>query len=148
MIGPSAKAGDQVLLRYALRLENGVVIVSNYEDAEPERIRLGDGTLATGLEQQVIGLAEGERRHALLPPEEAFGHHDPALVRRLPLSDLAPGPALRPDTLMEFALPDGRTLAGHVLEVGEEYAHVDFNHPLAGHTLEFDIELVRILPSS
>ena len=141
----TAKAGDTILLRYALRLENGAVIVSNFADAEPERIHLGDGTLATGLEQQVIGQAEGDHKCVLLPPEESFGRVDPALVHTLALADLPAEPALRPDTLMEFALPDGRTLAGHVLEVEEKHARVDFNHPLAGRTLEFEFELVRIL---
>ena len=148
MSGPTARPGDRVLLRYALRIENGMVIVSNLEDAEPETIRLGDGTLAPGLEEAVIGLAEGQRRRERLAPEAGFGQTDPALVHDLALNDLPVEPALRAGTLMEFSLPDGRTLAGHVLEVGSQYARVDFNHPLAGHAVEFDVELVRILPSA
>lgn len=148
MSGPTARMGDHVLLRYVLRLENGMTIVSNLEDAEPEALVLGDGTLAAALENLVVGLAAGERRCASLAAGVAFGQPDPALVQDLALKDLPAEPALRSGTLMEFSLPDGGSLAGHVLEVGPEHARVDFNHPLAGYGVEFDVELVRILPSA
>ncbi len=143
-----ARPGDQILLRYALRLANGLVIASNFEDAEPDCLRLGDGSLAPALEHWLIGLAAGERRRVLLTPEQAFGRPDPCLIHSLPLAQLPVEPALRAGTLMEFALGDGQTLPGHVLEVREKDARVDFNHPLAGCTLEFEAEIVRILSAS
>ena len=115
MSAPTARMGDHVLLRYALRLENGMTIVSNLEDADPEALVLGDGTLAAALEAQVIGLAAGGRRRTSLPAGAAFGLPDPTLVQDLAVKDMPAEPALRSGTLMEFSLPDGTRLAGHVL---------------------------------
>ena len=81
MSGHAVAYGDTILLRYAIRFRNGEEIVSNFEDAEPDPITLGDGTLAQALEQWLIGLKPGERHVFLLEPWQAFGASSEDLAR-------------------------------------------------------------------
>ena len=139
-------AGDTLLLRYALRPRGGEEdIVSNFDDANPETVTLGDGTLAPMLEQWLIDLVPGERHVFLLEPWQAFGLSQPELVQTLRKSDLPDDMELTVDELVEFAMPNGQTLAGRILEIGDDAVKVDFNHPLADLSIEFEVEIVRIL---
>jgi FKBP-type peptidyl-prolyl cis-trans isomerase SlpA len=140
--------GDTLELRYALRPRGGDDVVSNFDDEAPETVTLGDGTLAPALEQWLIGLVAGERHVFLLDPWQAFGESQPDLVQTLPKADLPPDVNLEVDQLVEFAMPNGETVAGHVLEIGDESVKVDFNHPLADLAIEFEVEIARILPAA
>lgn len=138
--------GDTLELRYALRPRGGDDIISNFDDAEPETVTLGDGTLAPMLEQWLFDLVPGERHVFLLEPWQAFGESQPELVQALPKNDLPAGMEFESGQLVEFAMPNGQTLAGHILEIGEDAVKVDFNHPLADLSVEFEVEIIRILP--
>lgn len=144
MSGVTVSAGDTVALRYALRPRGGDDLVSNFDDAEPLNLTLGDGTLAAGLEQWLIGVAPGERHVFLLEPWQAFGESQPALVQTLPRADISEGEFALND-LVEFEMPNGETVAGRILEIGNDAVKVDFNHPLADLSVEFEIEVTRIL---
>ncbi len=137
--------GDTLQLRYALRPRGGDDLVSNFDDPEPETVTLGDGTLAPTLEQWLIDLVPGERHVFLLDPWQAFGDSQPELIQTLPKTDLPPDMAFEVDQLVEFAMPNGQTLAGHILEISDDAVKVDFNHPLADLAVEFEVEIVRIL---
>lgn len=137
--------GDTFQLRYALRPRGGEDIVSNFDDPGPQTVTLGDGTLAPALEQWLLDLPAGERHVFLLDPWQAFGASRPDLIQTLPKSDLPADMALEVDQLVEFAMPNGQTLAGHILEISDEAVKVDFNHPLADLSIEFEVEIVRIL---
>lgn len=145
MTARTVSPGDTLLLRYALRPRGGDDLVSNFDDPEPDTVTLGDGTLEPMLEQWLIDLVPGERHVFLLEPWQAFGISQPELIQTLPLSDLPAGMELQTDQLVEFSMPNGQTLAGHILEVGEDVVKVDFNHPLADLSIEFEVEIVRIL---
>ncbi len=137
--------GDTLELRYALRPRGGDDLVSNFDDPEPETVTLGDGTLAPALEQWLVDLVPGERHVFLLEPWQAFGISQPELVQTLPRSDLPADMEFAVDQLVEFAMPNGETVAGRILELGEDAVKVDFNHPLADLSIEFEVEIVRIL---
>ena len=137
--------GDTLELRYALRPRGGEDIVSNFDDTEPDTMTLGDGTLAPMLEQWLIDLVPGERHVFLLDPWQAFGASQPDLIQTMPRSDLPAEPNFEVDQLVEFAMPSGQTVAGRILEIGDESVKVDFNHPLADLAIEFEVEIVRIL---
>ena len=141
----TAAPGDTLQLRYALRPRGGDDIVSNFDDAEPETVTLGDGTLAPMLEQWLVDLPPGERHVFLLEPWQAFGESQADLIQSLPRSDVPSEMALEPDQLVEFSLPNGQTMAGRILEIGDDAVKVDFNHPLADLSIEFEVENVRIL---
>ena len=145
MTARTLTAGDTFLLRYALRPRGGDDVISNFDDAQPDTVTLGDGTLAPTLEQWLIDLVPGERYVFLLEPWQAFGESQPELVQTLPKTDVPAGIKLEVDQLVEFATPNGQTLAGHILEVGDDAVKVDFNHPLADLAIEFEVEIVDIL---
>lgn len=138
-------SGDTLSLRYAIRLRNGTEIVSNFDEAEPDTLTLGDGTLAQALEHWLIGLKPGERHVFLLDPWQAFGSRSEGKIRTLAPEDIPPEVKLEPDTLVEFALPNGQTLPGRILEIDSSGVKVDFNHPLADCPIEFEVEVVDIL---
>jgi FKBP-type peptidyl-prolyl cis-trans isomerase SlpA len=138
--------GDTLQLRYALRPRGGVDLISNFDDPEPETVTLGDGTLAPTLEQWLIDLVPGERHVFLLDPAQAFGESQPQLVQTLPRADLPPDMEFAVDELVEFAMPNGETVAGRLLEIADEAVKVDFNHPLADLSIEFEVEVEQILP--
>ena len=139
--------GDTLQLRYALRPRGGDDLIANFDDAEPETVTLGDGTLAPMLEQWLIDLVPGERHVFLLEPWQAFGDSQPELIQTLPKSDLPADMEFEVDQLVEFAMPNGQTVAGRILEIGDDALKVDFNHPLADLAIEFEVEVERILPS-
>ena len=143
-----AAYGDTVSLRYALRLRNGTEILSNFDDPQPDTLTLGDGTLAPNLEEWLIGVAIGERHVFLLDPEQAFGVSQPELIHILQLSEVMTDKPLQVASLVEFAMPDGQTLAGQILEIREDEVKVDFNHPLADLPLEFEVEIIQLYEST
>ena len=137
--------GDTFTLRYALRPRGGDDVISNFDDAAPETVTLGDGTLAPTLEQWLLDLVPGERHVFLLEPWQAFGDSRPDLIQTLPKSDVPADITLEVYQLVEFAMPNGETLAGHILEISDDAVKVDFNHPLADLSIEFEVEIVDIL---
>jgi FKBP-type peptidyl-prolyl cis-trans isomerase SlpA len=141
----SVAPGDTLQLRYALRPRGGDDIVSNFDDPEPDTLTLGDGTLAPMLEQWLIDLVPGERHVFLLDPWQAFGASQPELVQTLPKTDLPAELNFAVDQLVEFTMPSGQTVAGRILEIGDDAVKVDFNHPLADLAIEFEVEIVRLL---
>lgn len=143
MMAREAKLGDTVNLRYALRLSDGTEILSNFDDAEADRITLGDGTLAPKLEQWLIGLTQGERHVFLLDPEQAFGVSTSDKIHHLPRARIASSMPLSVDSLVEFTLDDGQTLTGKILNIAMEHVEVDFNHPLTDLPLQFEVEITQ-----
>ena len=136
--------GDTLDLRYAIRLRDGTEIISNFDEPEPDRLTLGDGTLIQTLEQWLIGLKPGERHVFLLDPWQAFGGRNEELVQTVAAQDIPPGMDLSPDHLVEFSLPNGQTLPGRILESGATGIRVDFNHPLTDCPIEFEVEVESI----
>lgn len=145
MSARTVSPGDTLLLRYALRPRGGDDLVSNFDEPEADTVTLGDGTLAPMLEQWLIDIVPGERHVFLLDPEQAFGFSQPEMIQTLPKSDLPADMRFEIDQLVEFTMPNGQTLAGHVLEIGDDTVKVDFNHPLADLSIEFEVEIERIL---
>jgi len=139
----AAALGNTISLRYALRLVDGTEILSNFDDAEPDIFKLGDGTLAPSLERWLMGIRQDERHVFLLDPEQAFGLSSPEKIHRLKTEQISPGTPLQLGTLVEFTLPDGQTMAGKILNISDQLVEVDFNHPLADLPLEFEVEIVQ-----
>jgi FKBP-type peptidyl-prolyl cis-trans isomerase SlpA len=135
--------GSRVTLHFALRLKDGTVADSNLEE-EPLTFVMGDGTLDQGLELALYGLRPGDSQTLTLMPGQAFGSRDPEAVQEL---DLNTFPAdLQPEKgqIIGFTGPQGEAIPGAVVTVGERTATVDFNHPLAGREIEFEVRIVEV----
>lgn len=137
-------AESKLVLHYRITLEDGSMVDSTWDDDEPVAFTMGDGTLAPGLELSLIGLKVGDHETIVVEPDQAFGYKDTANIHRLPRSDFDTEMPLEEGMVIGFSLPDGGELPGMVTEVGDDEVQVDFNHPLSGHVLEFEVEVISV----
>jgi FKBP-type peptidyl-prolyl cis-trans isomerase SlpA len=134
-----------ITLHYRIATADDTEIVSTF-GSSPATLQLGSGELAPPLEACLEDLPVGERHVFLLEPSQAFGPHNPELLKRLSKRELPNGGAdIGPLTLVEFAAPNGAKFAGLVREIDEQAALVDFNHPLAGKSIRFEVEVIGVL---
>ncbi len=138
------KPDSLVTLHYRLATGDDVELVSTF-DATPATLQLGSGELAPPLEACLDGLPVGVRHVFLLEPEQAFGAHNPQLVQRLARKELPGEGKIEALAMVEFAAPDGSRFAGLVRELDADSALIDFNHPLAGKSIRFEVEVVGVL---
>jgi len=140
------EVASTVTLHLSLTLEDGTVAESTFGE-EPLTFTMGDGTLVHGLELGLYGLVPGNVQRLELRPEQAFGLRDPANIHAVPRADFDPAMMLEPGVIVGFETADGDELAGAILSVGDETVEVDFNHPMAGHTIIFDVEIIDVVPA-
>jgi FKBP-type peptidyl-prolyl cis-trans isomerase SlpA len=140
----TVKPDSLVTLHYRLATVDDIEIVSTF-DATPATLQLGSGELAPPLEAHLNGLPVGARRIFTLGPEEAFGPHNTQLLQRLPRAELPAAGKIELHALVEFVAPGGGKFTGMIRELDADSALVDFNHPLAGKTIRFEVEVVGIL---
>jgi FKBP-type peptidyl-prolyl cis-trans isomerase SlpA len=134
-----------VTLHYRVATADDTELVSTF-GSTPATLQLGSGELAPPLEACLEDLPVGERHVFLLEPSQAFGPHNPELVKRLSVSELPnAGADIGPLSLVEFAAPNGAKFDGLVREIDGQAALVDFNHPLAGKSIRFEVEVIGIL---
>ena len=141
--------GSFLTLHYRLAGPQGDII--NTFNDKPATLSLGSGTLTPALEQRLLGMAEGASLVMEIPAGEAFGDHNPDMqqwVARRLLNELGdPMEKYAAGDVVQFPTPDGLgAYAGTVLQVNSEGAVLfDFNHPLAGQPVTFEIELIGVL---
>ena len=135
-----------VTLHLSLTLEDGTVAEETF-GGEPHTFCMGDGSLAHGLELALYGLKPGDRQHLVLDPEQAYGLRDPAQVHRMPRARFHDDIELEPGVIIGFETPEGMEIPGAVRAVSEDSVEVDFNHPLAGHAIAFDVEIIDVVPA-
>ncbi|AVT13670.1 FKBP-type peptidyl-prolyl cis-trans isomerase [Paracidovorax avenae] len=146
---PTVQPGSFLTLHYRLAGPSGDVI--NTFGDKPATLSLGAGELSPAMEQRLIGLAEGTRTTFELPAGEAFGERNPEMqqwVARRLLAELGdPDEQYALGDVVQFPTPDGTgSYAGVVLEVRDDGAvRFDFNHPLAGQPVTFEVQLIGVL---
>ena len=135
-------------LNYRLATTDGTDIVTTF-NGNPATLMLGQGQLAPFLEDCLLGMAEGTHKTFTLAPGQAFGERNAELVQSVSLATLGensvPDADYKVGDVVEFAAPKGGTFAGVLYEMREDSALFDFNHPLAGQTLQFEVKLISVL---
>lgn len=135
-------------LHYRLATPDGIDIVTTF-NGNPATLMLGQGQLAPFLEERLLGLPEGSQQTFTLAPGEAFGERNPDLVRPVTRATLdensVPGADYKIGDLVDFAAPGGGRFAGVLRELRDDTALFDFNHPLAGKALTFEVKLISVL---
>lgn len=135
-------------LHYRLASMNDEDIVSTFQE-NPATLQLGSGQLAPFLESCLIGLPEGAHQVFELAPEQAFGPRNPELIQKVSRVTLeensAPGEEYKVGDLVDFAAPGGGRFAGVLRELADDGAIFDFNHPLAGQPVKFEVKIIGIL---
>jgi len=148
-IGPICGPDSHLTLHYRLTVaDTGKDVISTFE-GKPATLQLGIGQMAEALESRLLGLEEGAERVFELDAGEAFGVRNPELVQRVSLKMLSansePGMRYVPGDLLEFPGPDGDRFAGVLKEIDGQGAVFDFNHPLAGLRIRFEVRVLGIL---
>jgi len=141
--------GSFLTLHYRLAGPDGAAIVNTF-DGQPATLSLGTGELAPAMEQRLVGLAEGTRTTFELAAGEAFGERNAELLQRVKRSLLAefgdPDETYAVGDVVQFPTPDGQgRYAGVVRELADDWLLFDFNHPLAGRPVTFEVELIGVL---
>ncbi len=141
--------GSFLTLHYRLARAEGAAIINTFDD-KPATLSLGTGALAPAIEARLVGLAEGARASFELAAGEAFGERNPDLLQRVKRSLLTElgdnDEAHAVGDVLQFPTPDGQgAYAGVVREVADDWLLFDFNHPLAGLPLTFEVQVIGVL---
>jgi len=139
-----ARAGDKVRVHYDLLLGDETDFESSGAK-EPLEFILGRGMVITGLESAVIGMREGQTKKVSIPPEEAFGHRREELVFDVERTGMPADLDLELGKVLRIRSNEGRHFDVTIVHVDDKTIRLDGNHPLSGKTLEFEIELIKIL---
>ncbi len=142
--GKTVHSDSYLTLHYRITTLDGEDFLSTF-DMSPATLQLGAGQLADTLESCLIGLPAGERFVFQLEPEEAFGVHNPRLVERIARTALPADMELKENSVVEFGAPNGASFAGFLRELAPDSALFDFNHPLAGKPIRFEVEIIGIM---
>lgn len=150
--------GDAVVVEYTGRLDDGSVFDTSRKsvaqeadlvESQPEReyqpltVEIGEGRIIDGLEEALVGLESGETETVTIPPEKAYGEWSPQRVKeydRQEFSGMVDGKT--PEEGDHLQTEDGGL--AEITHVDDDTVKVDFNHSLAGETLEFDVEVVDV----
>lgn len=141
--------GSFITLHYRIRLaDSQQVVVSTFED-KPATLQLGAGQLADGLERCLLGMSVGQREIFVLPAALGYGETNVELYRVVSKALIhqyaEEGTTFQPGDFVHFPTPDGGQFAGTVVEEHEDGFLFDFNHPLAGKSLSFEVSLIGVL---
>lgn len=138
-IGP----GKRVTLHFSVALAGGEVVDNTRPSGVPAEFTVGDGSLLPGFEKALLGLKAGDRRSVFIDAKRGFGDWNPDNLQTFTKVQFS-GMQLEPGLVISFADKSGE-LPGVVKEVGEDTVTVDFNHPLAGRDLVFEVDIIRVM---
>ena len=139
------ETGMSVTLHFSLVLEDGHIIDSNFE-SEPATFSVGDGNLLPGFESTLMGLVNGDEREFTIPPEQAFGQHNPQNVQVVERGNFDQE-ELELGAMFSFQNGDGE-VPGVIVDVDDNEVMIDFNHPLAGKNIIFQVKIIDIAPQN
>jgi FKBP-type peptidyl-prolyl cis-trans isomerase SlyD len=136
-----------VSLQYSLKLDNGSLVEESSEN-EPLMYLHGHDNIVPGLERRLEGLGVADRVRVAIEAEDAYGKYDPEQVEQIKRSDLPP--EIRPEIGMILGVraKSGDQYAAHITGVDVDSITLDFNHPLAGERLHFDVTVLALRDAS
>jgi len=142
----SAVASSHLTLHYRIALAEPphAEVLSTF-GGNPATLVLGSGELAPALENCLVGIEGGQSRTFHLPPGQAFGAYREELVKHVPEEAFPESVLPAAGQVIEFSGPDGVRMAGLVRETGNGGVLVDFNHPLAGRPIRFEVQVLAVL---
>ena len=136
--------GSRVSLHFSLSLEGGDVIDSTFE-SQPATLVIGSGVLPAGFEKYILGMTVGTRKVFHVQPEDGFGQHNTSNIQVVDRSRFAPDMELAEGLVISFADPSGGEMPGVVSQFDDHSVTIDFNHPLAGKNLDFEVEVLSVI---
>ena len=138
------ETGNTVTLHYKGTLNDGSQFDSSYDRGEPMTITLGSGQLIEGFEKALNGMSEGETKTLTLASEEAYGDRDPSANVTLEKEIFPEDFEFTEGMNVSLTGPGGQPFVATITEIADENVTADFNHPMAGKDLTFEIEVLNI----
>jgi len=138
------KKGDKIKVEYTGTLEDGSVFDSSDKHDTAMEFTVGSGKLIKGFEDAVIGMKVGEQKEIKIPPEEAYGPHNPEFVKDMPRNIFPENKEIQIGMVFLVSLQSGRQIPVWISKISGNSVTVDLNPPLAGKTLIFKIKIVEI----
>lgn len=142
---PPDRVEDDVVvsLQYKLWLEDGSLVEESEAD-DPLEYLHGHRNIIPGLERELAGLRVGDEKTVVVQPEDAYGEYDPENVGTISRSNLPPDFDVAEGMMLEVVDEDGEPFIARVAEVSEDAVTLDYNHPMAGQQLRFEVEITGL----
>ena len=131
-------------IHYVGTLEDGTVFDSSRERGEPMTVTTGAGQLIAGFDNALTTMEEGETKTFTLEPEDAYGHHDPTRTADLDRTMFPEDFEFETGMQIPLTGPGGMPVLSTLLETNDDTVTVDVNHPMAGKTLTFEVEVLNV----
>ncbi len=138
------KQGDTIKVHYTGTLNDGSEFDSSYKRNEPIEFQAGTGQMIQGFDNAVMEMTVGEKKTINIPAAQAYGEQNPEAMMSVPRTNFPPEFEFVVGEMVQGQTETGQPLQAIILEVMDEEVVLDFNHPLAGQDLNFDIELMEI----
>lgn len=136
------KKGSLVKFHLTGKFGDGKEFIST-TGKEPFQCRVGEEKLAKGIEEGLIGMRESEKKEIIVPPDKGFGWRDEGLIKKMPRNILE-GRNVEVGQLIRMKDGSGKLSDVTILEIETDTVTLDLNHPLAGKTVKFDVEVVEV----
>ncbi|TMP27317.1 peptidylprolyl isomerase [Pseudoalteromonas rubra] len=140
IIGPQS----EVLFHFSIKLADGSAADSTKVHDKPAKLFMGDGSLTENFEKCLLGLKSGDSKSFELEPQDAFGMPNPDNIYYVDRSKFGSETPAEVGSIIAFTQPDGTELPGLIREVAGDSVTVDFNHPLAGQKVTFEVDILEV----
>lgn len=144
MIEKIIKEDSQVVMHYTLRLQDDSIADSSLDHDKPSFFVMGEDYISPEFERQLLGMKKGEKKRIYLNAMDAFGEVQEQLIYALPREKFSHLDPIEEGMIVAFTFPNQGEQAGIIRQVNEGLVVVDFNHPLAGQNLMFDVQIVEV----
>ncbi len=138
------KKGDKIKIEYTGTLDDKTVFDTS-EGKSPLEFEAGSGKVIKGFDDAVMGMEKGEEKNVKLEVKDAYGEHNPELVRKIPRESLPKDQEPKPGMMLLVKTPTGQQYPVKIKEVSDKEITIDLNHPLAGKNLNFKIKVADIV---
>ncbi|CAM3732668.1 Peptidyl-prolyl cis-trans isomerase [Rheinheimera salexigens] len=138
-------ANSALIFHFDIKLADGSAADSTRVHNKPAKLQMGDASISAAFEAELTGLKAGDKKTFTLAPEDAYGMPNPDNIYFVDRSRFSADTEAKVGAIIGFSMPDGSELPGLIREVAGESVTVDFNHPLAGQTLTFSVEIMQVL---
>jgi FKBP-type peptidyl-prolyl cis-trans isomerase 2 len=134
--------GKLVKVKYVLTVDGNVV--DSTKEGEPFQFTAGSNQVILGFEEAIMGMKTGEKKSFQVGPEKGYGQENPKGFQKVPREKLPPDVKPEVGMTLHATMPDGQAIPARIMEVNEDIIVLNFNHPLAGKTLNFEVEVIGI----
>lgn len=138
------QSDSAVTLHFTIKLSDESVADSTHMSGKPAKLIMGDGSLSSNFEKHLIGLQQGDEQSIQLKAEDAFGMPNPDNIHYMDRAKFVGDANAEVGAIMAFTSPDGFEIPGIITDIAGDSVTVDFNHPLAGQDVTFEVEILSV----